>query len=58
MAEKFDKRVIPAINELRQAIAAIERAKAKDYPPHVYACMISAIRHAQTAAQHIERATP
>lgn len=56
--KKFDERVIPAIQQLRQALAAIERAKRNDYPPHVSACMTSASDHAAHAKVLIERASP
>lgn len=58
MSEKFDKRCAPAVQHLRQALAAVERAKRDEYAPHVSACMIAAIDHADRAKALLERAAP
>jgi len=57
MSEKFDKKVIPVIGQLRQAINAIERARKDDYPPHVAACMAAAKDHLNRAAALAARAS-
>lgn len=57
MAKKFDDKIIPVIGQLRQAIAAIDRARKNDYPPHVAACMASAQDHINRAAAMAARAS-
>jgi hypothetical protein len=56
MAQKFEDRVAPAISQLRQALAAVDRAKKNNYPPHVAACMAAALDHSNRATALLARA--
>lgn len=56
MAKKFDEKVVPVVNQLRQAISAIDRARRDNYPPHVAACMAAAKDHINRAAALAARA--
>lgn len=49
MSEKFDKKAIPVIHQLRQAVNAMERAREATYSPIIAA-------HLANAADHIKRA--
>jgi len=55
VAQSLEERLKPAAAQLRGALAAIERMKTHDYPPHQHACLIAAIVAAETAVSLLHR---
>lgn len=56
--DNFAKKADAAKRELREAIAAIDRATRGKCQPHYYACMSAAKRHAVRGAILVEMAMP